>query len=199
MAKVYPRAHLSSPSSSSSKIQILTIWMKSLVLNGNGCTIYGSDGQIVYRVDNYAWRCSNEVYLMDHSGRTLTKILRKKPRVFGQWQGYRCDGLIAEKHEPWFRLQKSWILKRDQNFEAKVTFRDGSNNVSCYKILGSASKTEYKIIDIEGKPVAEVKRKLTSSGVVLGEDVLTLIVEPNHDQLLVMGLVIVCGLINHRM
>ncbi|ONK62954.1 uncharacterized protein A4U43_C07F9850 [Asparagus officinalis] len=178
MAKVYPRAHLSSSSSSStsSDIQILTMWMKSLVLNGNGCTIYNSDGQIVYRVDNYACKSSHEVCLMDHGGRILTKILRKKPRVFGQWEGYRSDGLTVEEQVPWFRVQKtSRILKRDHHFEATVTYENGNNNLSCYKILGSPRKTEYKIIDRQGKPVAEVKRKLTSTGVALGEDVLTLI------------------------
>ncbi|XP_020272402.1 protein LURP-one-related 11-like [Asparagus officinalis] len=176
------------------------MWMKSLVLNGNGCTIYNSDGRIVYRVDNYARKSSHEVYLMDHGGRILTKILRKKPRVFGQWEGYRRDRLLAEEQEPWFRVQKtSRILKRGRPFEARVTVGKGNNNLSCYKILGSPRKTEYKIIDMEGKPVAELKRKLTSSGIVLGEDVLTLIVQPNHDQLLITGLVIVCGLINHIM
>lgn len=44
----------------------------------------------------------------------------------------------------------------------------------------------------------QVKRKQTASGVALGEDVLTLVVEPNVDHLLIMGLVVVCGLINHH-
>ena len=107
------------------------------MMNGNGCTVYDSDGQIVYRVDNYAYRCSDEVYLMDHSGKTLTKILRKvgkkkeiksllpkfplistqnfifyllivqKMRVFGQWEGYRYDGSMVEEKEPWFSVLKS--------------------------------------------------------------------------------------------
>lgn len=174
--------------------------MKSLVMNGNGCTVYGSDGQIVYRVDNYAYRCSDEVYLMDHSGKTLTKILRKKLRVFGQWEGYRYDGLMKEEREPWFSVRKaSRIFKRGQPYEATVTLGVGSNNLTCYKIQGSACKHEYQIMDMAGGLVAEVKRKLTASGLALGDDVLTLILEPDADQLLIMGLVIVCGLINHSL
>ena len=30
-----------------------TIWMKSLVFNTNGCTVFDSKGNIIYRVDNY--------------------------------------------------------------------------------------------------------------------------------------------------
>lgn len=51
--------------------------MKSLVLSGNGCTVYDSTGRLAYRVDNYDCKCSDEVYLMDHGGRTLCKILRR--------------------------------------------------------------------------------------------------------------------------
>lgn len=47
--------------------------------------------------------------------------------------------------------------------------------------------------------VVQVRRKLTASGVALGDDVLTLALEPDVDQLLIMGLVIVCGLINHSL
>lgn len=87
MAKIHPQAHLSSsisssfPPSSSARRQVLTIWMKSLVMSGNGCTVYDSDGQIVYRVDNYACRCSDKVYLMDHLGNTLTRILQKVKKI----------------------------------------------------------------------------------------------------------------------
>ena len=44
--------------------------------------------------------------------------------------------------------------------------------------------------------VAAIARKQTASGVVLGEDVLTLMVGPEVDHLLVLGLVAVFGLIN---
>ena len=51
--------------------------MKSLVLSGHGCTVYGEDGRVAYRVDNYACSRSREVYVMDSDGRTLLKLLKK--------------------------------------------------------------------------------------------------------------------------
>lgn len=53
--------------------QVYTVWMKSLVFNGHGCTIYGQDGRVAYRVDNYACSRRREVYVMDSGGKTLLK------------------------------------------------------------------------------------------------------------------------------
>lgn len=57
--------------------EVFTIWMKSLVLNGSGCTVYDSGGRIVYRVDNYGSSCSDNVYLMDLRGKIVLNILKK--------------------------------------------------------------------------------------------------------------------------
>jgi|UniRef100_A0A804UHT6 hypothetical protein len=54
-----------------------TVWMKSLVFNGNGCTVYGADGRVAYRVDNYGCRGGREVFFMDRAGSSLVRIQRK--------------------------------------------------------------------------------------------------------------------------
>lgn len=78
MGKVYPCRTSSSPCSTTiSNGKMYTIWMKSLVANGNGYTVYDSDGKVVYRIDNYDCKCSNEVYLMDLQGNGLCTIFRK--------------------------------------------------------------------------------------------------------------------------
>jgi len=52
--------------------------MKSLViLQGNGCTVFNENGEIVYRIDNYDKKCSNKLNLMDLQGNVLFTILRK--------------------------------------------------------------------------------------------------------------------------
>lgn len=78
MAKVHPQLITScSTSSSPEDREKYTVWMKSLVLNSNGCTIYDSNGNIVYRIDNYDTKCSSQVYLMDLKGKVLSTLLRK--------------------------------------------------------------------------------------------------------------------------
>ena len=81
MGKIYPDDQLheandvdGNMSSSSSKRERYTVWMKSLVFHSNGCTVYNSDGNIVYRVDNYDTKGTREAYLMDLRGTVLCTI-----------------------------------------------------------------------------------------------------------------------------
>ena len=80
MIKVHPLAAAAASATSSyvsSRRETFTIWMKSLVMQGNGCTVYNENGEIVYRMDNYDEKCSNEVDLMDLQGKVLFTIIRK--------------------------------------------------------------------------------------------------------------------------
>ncbi|XP_010255438.1 PREDICTED: protein LURP-one-related 11-like [Nelumbo nucifera] len=206
MAKVYPGSSSSSSSSNlTSKREAFTIWMKSLVLHGSGCTVFDSKGEILYRVDNYNTKGNNQVYLMDRRGHVLFLIHRKKGRVFGVgcWEGYKCDADGTEEismKNPCFQVRKFCrILKPNPSYKVTLGLGcDHQNPSAFYSIDGLVGKSAYKIVEESGKLVAEVKQKQSSSGVVLGEDVLALVVEPHVDHSLVMGIVVVYGLINHQ-
>ncbi|TVU34656.1 hypothetical protein EJB05_16499, partial [Eragrostis curvula] len=180
--------------------QVYTVWMKSLVFNGYGCTIYGHDGCVAYRVDNYACSRSREVYVMDSGGKTLIKLLNKKFGVFKSWKGYSyCNdsgGQEVEAAKPWFSVQKAHrILKKEGQYSSRAVVSVCISE-KVYHIDDVSHKSEYRISDADGKVVAEMKRKQTASGLVLGEDILTLTVGPAEDVLLVVGLVVVCGLLS---
>ena len=55
----------------------LTVWRKSLIISCNGFTVIGSDGNLVYRVDNYMGR-PKEIILMDGSGKSILTMHRSK-------------------------------------------------------------------------------------------------------------------------
>ncbi|KAK1419112.1 hypothetical protein QVD17_28270 [Tagetes erecta] len=202
MAKVYPQTPSSPstppppPSSSSSstspyissKQELFTIWMKSLVYNSHGCTAYNSNGEIVYRVDNYDKKCSSQVYLMDIQGTVLFAIHRKKLQLFGCWDGYKWD---FSKKQRWFR-----VTRKHQMIHVDLGVGEGG-----YKIVKSGGKLGFKIVNLDQDEalVAEVKPKQTTSGINLGNDVFTLIVEPHVDQSLVMAIIMVHGLIHHQL
>jgi len=199
MAKIQPLPAASSPPScspSGDEPQVLqkqaayTVWMKSLVFNGNGCTVYGADGGVAFRVDNYGCRGGREVFFMDRAGKTLIRIQRKSFGVFRRWEACRFfdDGEgFGEETRPWFSVQKA-----GKNGAAVRIHGCGRT----FAIDGCARKSDYKITGADGAVAAAIERKQTASGVVLGEDVRTLTVGSGTDHLLALGLVVIWGLMN---
>ncbi|KAK4844054.1 hypothetical protein QYF36_015848 [Acer negundo] len=195
--KVYPKSPLFSSHYTTSRRETFTIWMKSLVCHTNGCTVFDSNGQIVYRVENYDTKCSNEVFLMDLRGQVLFTIRRKKTLVFGRWDVYRwssCNYNIKEE-KPWFQVKRySRIFRGD--IACQITL--GQNKYWIERSSGPC-KAAFRIVNIYGGIIAEVNQKQSSSGILFGEDVLTLKVESHIDHSFIVALVIVNGLINRKM
>ncbi|KAM7280088.1 hypothetical protein ACFE04_007222 [Oxalis oulophora] len=203
MAKIYPNSNSNSNSSSFSsssymtvKRETFTIWMKSLVCNSYGCTAFDSNGEIVYRVENYDTRGRSEVYLMDLKGQVLVTIRKKKYlSIFGRWDGYKWSrSKRKEEMYPWFQFKRHCkFLKGDDGVSEAIV---GCNK---YHIVKHSGKAAFRVVNRDGNVLAEIKEKQSSSGVRLGEDVLTMVVEPQVDHCLIMSLVTVYGLINRKM
>ncbi|KAL6902076.1 hypothetical protein ACP4OV_004952 [Aristida adscensionis] len=195
--------------------EVFTIWMKSLVLNGSGCTVYDAAGSIVYRVDNYGARRAADVCLMDLAGNVVLHILKTKKLGFGRrWEGYRWSEHEQEpaaaaprrrrRRRPWFKVDREWAWRGTSRCACEVITGDDGGRGSAavrYRINGRvAAARAARIVDgATGLAVAEVKRKTTAAGVALGDDVLTLAVEPGVDRSVIMGLVLVHGLISRAM
>ncbi|CAJ1927950.1 unnamed protein product [Sphenostylis stenocarpa] len=196
MNKVYPDQEPTSSPCTSNGPKTYTLWMKSLVLNSNGCTVYDSNGLIVYRVDNYDTKGSRDVNLLDLRGKVLSTI-HKRLLAFGRWDVYRgSDNSKCEIQEkPWFQVKRCYKMNTGK-------LRCQISTVECQKycIEKIGGKTAFQIVNVDdGDIVAHAKQKHSSSGVVLGSDVLTLDVEGGIDHSLVMAFVIVFGLICGRM
>ncbi|WVZ56894.1 hypothetical protein U9M48_007362 [Paspalum notatum var. saurae] len=183
--------------------EVFTIWMKSLVLNGSGCTVYDSAGSIVYRVDNYGDRRAADVCLMDLAGNVVLQILKKKLGFGRRWEGYRWVDQEQEQPRPWFKVARAWAWRGPSCCTCELSGGDSTAATAVrYRMDDGriAPARGARIVDgATGLPVAEVKRKTTAEGVALGADVLTLAVEPGVDRSIIMGLVLVHGLINRAM
>ncbi|OMO79497.1 Initiation factor 2B-related protein [Corchorus capsularis] len=210
MAKVHPAQAstlsdesdpCSTMSNSAGIRETFTIWMKSLVCHTNGCTVFDSNGDIVYRVENYDTKGSSEVQLMDLHGTVLFTILKKKLQICGRWNGYRGNftGKNMKGKKPCFQVKKNCSIFRrsDNNIACEVTV--GFNKFWIVRLLGGKKLQGFKIVNFNGETVAEVKQKQLSSGMVLGDDVLSLEIEPYIDHSLIVALVIVYGLINRKL
>ncbi|XP_055820534.1 protein LURP-one-related 4-like [Solanum dulcamara] len=197
MARIYPQTSSSSYYSSictskyvTTKRETFTLWMKSLVFHGNGCAVFDSKGQLVYRIDNYSKKCSKQVHLMDLKGTVLFSLCKKKLSFFGHWNGYKMD-----EETPCFQVKRNGnLFIGDLNYD--VVFGCDTNS---YRIFALTGKLGFKIVNKENRIIAEVKQKQSSSAIKFGDDVLSLVVEPYVDHSLVMALVTVYGLIQHML
>ncbi|KAG6431767.1 hypothetical protein SASPL_109850 [Salvia splendens] len=201
MAKIHPNRSVSSSSLSSSEKERETfiVWMKSLVFHGNGCTVFNSGGEVVFRVDNYQQKCSRKVYLMDSSGKTLFSMYRKKLYFFGFWEGFKHSKGGKEEKKSWFKVRRNHTIFGGE-ISCRVVLKLEENSESYYRIIGLEGKASLKIVDeFSGHLLAEAVQKQSPEGIPLGNDVLTLMVESNADQSLIMALVTIYGLINNRM
>ncbi|CAH2053732.1 unnamed protein product [Thlaspi arvense] len=208
MVKIYPDQTISgagketgSPYLTTEK-ESFTIWMKSLVFNTNGCTVFDSKGNIIYRVDNYNSKSCREVYLMDLHGHVLFTLRRQKFGLFKTWEGYRSPSEIAESTTSleYFRVKNNnfQIPSKDSSSTYRVITGSYRNDEQCcYKMVTRGSSLGVE--DNCGRIVAEVKRKQSRNGLELGEDVLTMMVESQVDHSFIVGLVLTHSLINSKL
>ncbi|CAL1375220.1 unnamed protein product [Linum trigynum] len=195
----------------------LTVWRKSLVMNCHGFTVINSDGNLVYRVDNYCGR-PDELTLMDAAGKSVLTMLHhtKKFGLVDSWLVYEGDAEAAvvagqnpaaeavrfvPKKPMWcVKKQKGLLLSAGSssssskgNAVAAYVYKgsSGKRNWS-YAIEGSYGQRSCKVVEYESrKEVAEIRRKEAAvGGVSLGAEVFVLSVRSGFDSGFAMALVL---------
>ncbi|XP_058100384.1 protein LURP-one-related 5-like [Magnolia sinica] len=175
----------------------LTVLKTSHFFEGDGFTVYDSNGQIVFRVDSYGPEAGNldELVLMNATGKCLLTVRRKRPSLHHRWEGFLGERMDGQK--PIFSVRRSSIIGR-----ASVTAEVYGSPVEEYQIEGSYSHrccTFYSISASNGsrEAGAEIKRKVAASAnVMLGKDVFCLCLKPGFDGAFAMGLILVLDQIN---
>ncbi|XP_009780096.1 protein LURP-one-related 17 isoform X3 [Nicotiana sylvestris] len=197
---------LATTTSTSSSCISLTVWRKSLIFSCKGFTVIGSDGSLVYRVDNYSGR-RGQITLMDGSGKPILTICRHKQKlrlVDNNWFIY--EGEVGDdnynsssskssssRKKPIFSVKKQMkILHSNVNVLAHVYYQGISKKRYSYIIEGSYANRSCKVLDAESRNVvAEIrKKKAVTGGVTFGLEVFVLVVMPGFDSGFAMGMVL---------
>ncbi|MFS7987254.1 putative tubby-like protein [Helianthus anomalus] len=189
MTKVYPNAVIPQSATMTAPTRgplVLTIWKKSLLFNCHGFTVYDSNGNLVYRVDNYAAGTKAEIILMDATGRSLLTLRRKRLSLVDNWTVY--DGETAAN--PKFTVTKHVNLLNTKSI-AHVSITGSKTKKPIYEIEGSYTQRCCVVYDEKRRHVAEINRKEAVGGVKFGGDVFRLVVQPEIDPTVAMALVII--------
>ncbi|KAJ7952240.1 Protein LURP-one-related like [Quillaja saponaria] len=175
----------------------LTVWRKSLLMSCKGFTVIDSDGNLVYRVDNYIGR-PEEVILMDASGNSVLTMRRRwvKLGLVDSWNVYEgemgnhCKATKSSKAPSCWVRKKVNIFHSNPNVLAYV-YREASDKQYAYVIQGSYAHRSCKVLDESKRVLAEIKRKeAMTGGISFGIEVFQLVVHPEFDAGFAMGLVL---------
>ncbi|XP_019151083.1 PREDICTED: protein LURP-one-related 17 [Ipomoea nil] len=189
--------------SSSSTSTSLTVWRKSLVFSCNGFTVIGSDGSLVFRVDNYSGH-PHQIILMDGHGNPILTICRHKEklRLVDNWLIYEGDieGHSAAKissKKPIFCVRKQKKMLQGNLKVLAHVYRGGiSDRRLVYVIEGSYVHRSCKVFDESRRMVvAEIKKKqstVSHGGVCVsfGLEVFVLVVRQGFDSGFAMAMVL---------
>ncbi|XP_076906441.1 protein LURP-one-related 8-like isoform X3 [Bidens hawaiensis] len=192
MTKVYPKA-ASPPQQQTSTAGrninpvVLTVWKKSLLFNCDGFTVYDSNGNLVFRVDNYAAGNKSEVVLMDATGHSLLTVRRKRASITDNWLVYDGETTV----DPRFSAAKHVNFMKAKSIAHVSTTGSPKKKSLTYDIEGSYAQRCCVVYDDKRLCVAEIKRKEAVGGVAFGGDVFSLVVQPEIDSTVAMGLVVV--------
>ncbi|KAG2332490.1 hypothetical protein Bca52824_003670 [Brassica carinata] len=188
MTKVHPKfSNTYEESLSDSKAAaVLTVWKKSLLFNCDGFTVYNSNGNLVFRVDNYMNSPRDNIVLMDACGLPLLSIRRKKLSLGDCWAVY--DG--ETQRDPIFTAKKNVSILTNKRSLAWVS----AKKTVLYEVEGSYGQKSCKIVDVRrnNKKTAEIKKKdAMVGGGSFGKDVFKLIVESDMEPRVGMALTII--------
>ncbi|KAF8379605.1 hypothetical protein HHK36_029046 [Tetracentron sinense] len=175
----------------------LTVWRKSLVFSCNGFTVIDSDGNLVYRVDNYMGGGRDEVVLMDASGKPVLTMRRKKLRLLENWLVYdgeveECGSTTSPKKPICCVRKHVNLLQANPQVLAHVCREYSSSSKRlAYVIEGSYGKRSCRVLDESRRVVAEIKRKEAMiGGISFGVEVFLLVVREGFDTGFAMAMVL---------
>ncbi|KAJ9555129.1 hypothetical protein OSB04_009743 [Centaurea solstitialis] len=170
----------------------LTVWRKSLFVGCSGFTVINSDGNLVYRVDNYGGRRPQELVLMDANGIPVFTVARsKKLKMVDDWLVFKGE-ISSSKQKPICCARKYVdLLIRSKIKRLARVYQSPYDENSGYVIEGSYMNRSCKVLDQSRNIVVEIRRKETTmEGVSFGQEVFVLVVIRGFDSGFAMAIVL---------
>ncbi|RLM69309.1 protein LURP-one-related 5-like [Panicum miliaceum] len=183
-----------------------TVWKRSSMgfQGTDGFSIYDAAGALAFRVDNYSRRrklFAGELLLMDGQGAPLIAL---RPQIFSmhdQWNCYRASeesqGKRTRPHHL-FSMRKCLVLQKGHEAQVSMsgcsTASDSTGQGPSFWVEGCFRRRSCKIRNSDGEEVARILRKkaeAAANSLTLGEDVFSLVIQPNVDCTMIMAFIVV--------
>ncbi|KAJ0735873.1 putative tubby-like protein [Helianthus annuus] len=171
MAKVYPESETIIPVVNTKNPIVLTVWKKSLIFSCDGFTVYNSNGNLAFRVDNYFVKGNREIVLMDALGCSLHTVSHKMLSLADNFLVYDGESVNSR-----FSVTKhvNVLNTKSLAYVSIVGSSKNRNKINAInEIQGSYAQKFYMVYDDNHRYVAEIWKKEAKGGVALGGDVLS--------------------------
>ncbi|CAN6348823.1 unnamed protein product [Urochloa humidicola] len=183
---------------------LYTVWKRSSMgfQGTDGFSVYDAAGALAFRLDNYSRRpklFAGELLLMDGQGAPLLAL---RPQIFsihGQWNCYKASeesqGKRTRSHQL-FSMRKCSVLQNAHEAEVSMSRSITASNGQgpSFLVEGCFRRRKCKIRNSAGEEVARIMRKkaeTASDSLMLGDDVFSLVVEPNVNCTMIMAFIVV--------
>ncbi|CAM0151231.1 unnamed protein product [Urochloa decumbens] len=195
-----------SSSSAAAAALRFTVWKRSSIgfQGTDGFSVYDAAGVLAFRLDNYSRRpklFAGELLLMDGQGAPLLAL---RPQIFSmqdQWNCYKASeesqGKRTISHQL-FSMRKCSVLQKGHEAEVSIfgcgTASGHTGQGPSFLVEGCFRRRNCKIRNSAGEEVARIMTKnveTASDSLTLGDDVFSLVVEPNVDCTMIMAFVVV--------
>ncbi|XP_010931513.1 protein LURP-one-related 8-like [Elaeis guineensis] len=176
---------------------VWTVWNKSSMAfpGTDGFSVYDSNGRLAFRVDNYSRRhnCfTGELLLMDGNGRALMALRPQILSMHGRWSGFKGDdGLKTKTRYHVFSMRRRSIFQSGDKAEVFIGSPNDQSPTPTFQIEGYFRRRCCKIRDSKGKEVAQICPKKANNSVMLGNDVFSLVIQPEVECELIMAFLII--------
>ncbi|KAG6533774.1 protein LURP-one-related 12-like isoform X1 [Zingiber officinale] len=167
-----------------------TVWKKSsMAFHGtDGFSIYDGKGNLAFRVENYSrkHKCfAGELLLMDGAGNALMALKPQILSLHNRWSGFSANKTQV------FSMRRPSIFQSCDGAEVFMEPAKGRSPAPDFQTEGCFSRRDCKILGADGCEVARMGRKKANKSITLGDDVFSLVIQPNVDVELVMAFVVI--------
>ncbi|CAL9159976.1 unnamed protein product [Musa hybrid cultivar] len=148
----------------------------------DGFSIYDGIGRLSFRLDNYSRKrkCfAGELLLMDGNGKAVVTL---RPQVCDRWSGFRGE----DGRETDFRSTHVFDTRRRsvlQSCDEAEVLMDSTpdHKLPDFRTEGCFRRRNCKIMDRNDDEVTRISRNKENKSVAPGDDVFSLIIQPNME------------------
>ncbi|KAJ7571607.1 hypothetical protein O6H91_01G168800 [Diphasiastrum complanatum] len=168
------------------------IQKKVLSLSGGDFNVTDTNGNLFFKVDGRVWSMREKRVLLDALDTPVLCMKRKYLSLHSTWWAFLGNSISSGKEL--FTIKQSAVFQLKTSLDVFLAHNTG---VPDFNIKGDFIARSCLIYHYN-QVIAEIKRTLTVSNLLLGKDTFSVLVYPGIDSAFIISLVLLMDAIHHE-